>query len=363
MDTKLTIPLLLASLTLFAGCNKPPGNTQMPPRAVTTTKVTVADTPLYIEEIGKCVASASVNLQAQVTGQVTGLYFTDGADVKNGQLLVTIDPSTYQASLDQAKGTLAQDEAQLWVDQLQYDRYLTLAKQQFVSQQNLDSYQGNVKMYQAKVLADKASVESAQIDLDRCRIVSPIDGRVGQHQVDVGNLTSSSSSTALVSLNVLAPLFVDFTVTEDDLGRIREQAKKHSLKLEVIGHDGQRDGELIFYDNTVTTSSGTVKMRGQIPNTDRFFWPGQFVNVRLIIETMPNAKLIPTQAIQNTEDSSYVFVVKADGTVESRDIGRGVRYRDSTIVSKGLEGGETVVLTGQLNLSNGAKVRVVSDKL
>jgi len=332
----------------------------MPARPITVANVAVADAPQYIEEIGNCAAYASVSLQAQVTGLVTGLYFTDGSDVKKGQLLVSIDASSYQAVLDQDKGTLAQDQAQLEVYQLQYERYATLSKQQFVAKQTLDGYLGEVKIYEAKVVTDKANIEAAQINVDRCRIASPIDARVGEHQVDVGNLTSSNSSTALVSLNVIAPLFVDFTVAEDDLGRIRAQAKKGPLKIEVIGHDGQRDGELIFYDNTVKTGSGTVKLRGQLPNTDRFFWPGQFVDVRLILETIPNAKLVPAQAIQTGENSSYVFVVKDDGTVESRDIIEGERCGANIVVTKGLEAGETIVVTGQLNLATGAKVQIIS---
>jgi multidrug efflux system membrane fusion protein len=356
-----TILLVLATLMLLVSCNKnPAGQVQMPARPITVANVAVADAPQYIEEIGNCTAYASVSIQAQVTGLVTGLYFTDGSDVKKGQLLVSIDASSYQATLDQDKGTLAQDQAQLEVYQLQYERYATLSKQQFVAKQTLDGYLGDVKIYEAKVVTDKANIEAAQINVDRCRIASPIDARVGEHQVDVGNLTSSNSSTALVSLNVIAPLFVDFTVAEDDLGRIRAQAKKGPLKIEVIGHDGQRDGELIFYDNTVKTGSGTVKLRGQQPNTDRFFWPGQFVNVRLILDTIRNAKLVPTQAIQTGDDSSYVFVVKDNATVESRDILKGERCGSNTVVTKGLEAGETVVVTGQLNLATGAKVKIIS---
>jgi multidrug efflux system membrane fusion protein len=354
------IPLVLASLTLFVGCNKnPAGQFQLPARPVTVATVTVADAPHYVEEIGNCTAYASVSLQAQVTGLVTGLYFTDGSDVKKGQLLVSIDAASYQATLDQDKGTLAQDQAQLEVNRLQYQRYAMLSKQQFVAQQTLDGYLGNVKIYEAKVMTDKANIEAAQIEVDRCRITSPIDARVGEHQVDVGNLTSSSSSTPLVSLNVIVPLFVDFAVTEDDLGRIRAQAAKGPLKIEVMGHDGQRDGELTFYDNTVKAGSGTVKVRGQLPNNDRFFWPGQFVNVRLILDTIPKAKLVPAQAIQTGENSSYVFVVKDDGTVESRDVVEGERYGADIVVTKGLEAGETVVLTGQLNLATGAKVKII----
>jgi multidrug efflux system membrane fusion protein len=358
---KKTIPLVLATLILFVGCNQNPvGQVRMPPRPVTVANVTVADVPRYIEEIGNCTAYASVSIQAQVTGLVTGLYFTDGSDVKKGQLLLSIDASSYQATLDQDKGALAQDQAQLEVNRLQYQRYATLSKQQFVSQQTLDGYLGDVKIYEAKVLTDKANIEAARINVDRCRIISPIDARVGEHQVDVGNLTSSSSSTALVSLNVISPLFVDFTVAEDVLGRIRAQAAKNPLKIEVIGHDGQRDGELIFYDNTVKTGSGTVKVRGQLPNTDRFFWPGQFANVRLVLDTIPEAKLVPAQAIQIGENTTYVFVVKDDGTVESRDIVEGERYGTDIVVTKGLEAGETVVLTGQLNLATGAEVKIIS---
>lgn len=360
-------PLGLIALFL-AGCGAK--KTEAPkgpagPRLVTVTKVVAKDSPLYVEEIGTCAAQESVAIQAQVTGQITERHFADGADVKKGDLLFTIDPRPYQAALDEAKGTLAQNHAQLDLDNINLRRASDLQTKKVISPQDLDTAKTNVTTDQAKIASAEAAVAAAQVNLDFCAIKSPIDGRAGLRQVDVGNVVSANSgSSILLTVQKLDPIYTDFTIAENDLAEVRKYQPKGNLKVETdLPDDGAppRYGDLYFLDTAVQAGAGTIKARGISPNPDHLLLPGAFVRVRLILDTLKDSRLVPNQVVQISQRGPYVFVVKGDGSLEQRPIKPGQRQGEMTVITEGLQLGETVVTSGQLALAPGMKVNAQPD--
>jgi membrane fusion protein, multidrug efflux system len=316
-----------------------------PARPVTVAKAVAKDVPLYLDEIGTCAAYETVLVQAQVSGVIITRNFQDGSDVKKGDLLFTIDPRPFQAALDQAK-------AQAELDQVNLKRQEDLRARKVVSQQDYDTAMANAQKSQA-------ATESAQVNLDWCYIKSPINGRVGLRNVDVGNLVGPSTPP-LVSILGLDPIYTDFTVAENDLPLVRKYLGGPNVKVQTYLADGSiapRTGDLYFIDNAVQPGSGTVKARGVTPNPDRALWPSEFVRVRFILDTLKNATLVPAQAVQVSQSGPFVFVVKPDSTVDLRPVKPGQRQEgDLTVIESGVKPDETVVVTGQLALAPGAKV-------
>jgi multidrug efflux system membrane fusion protein len=314
-------------------------------RPVTVAKVVAKDVPLYLDEIGTCAAYETVLVQAQVSGVIITRNFQDGSDVKKGDLLFTIDPRPFQAALDQAK-------AQAALDQLNLKRQEDLRARKVISQQDYDTAVANAQKSQA-------ATESAQVNLDWCYIKSPINGRVGLRNVDVGNLVGPSTSP-LVTILGLDPIYTDFTVSENDLPLVRKYLGGPNIKVQTYLQDGSitpRTGDLYFIDNAVQPGSGTVKARGVTPNPDRALWPSEFVRVRFILDTLKNATLVPAEAVQVSQSGPFVFVVKPDNTVDLRPVKPGQRQEgDLTVVESGVKPDETVVVSGQLSLAPGAKV-------
>jgi membrane fusion protein, multidrug efflux system len=338
----LAVLVLLRSFQRGVGTS---GTAQAPVRPVTIAKVVAKDVPLYLDEIGTCAAYETVQVQAQVNGVIIGRHFQDGSDVKKGDLLFTIDPRPFQAALDQAK-------AQAELDQVTLKRQEDLRARKVISQQDYDTAVANAQKSQA-------ATEAAQVNLDWCYIKSPINGRVGLRNVDVGNLVGPSTPS-LVTIQGLDPIYTDFTVAENDLPLVRKYLGGSNVKVQTYLADGSitpRTGDLYFIDNAVQPGSGTVKARGVTPNPDRALWPSEFVRVRFILDTLKNATLVPAQAVQVSQSGPFVFVVKPDNTVELRPVKPGQRQEgDLTVVENGVKPDETVVVTGQLALAPGAKV-------
>jgi len=362
IPTASSLALGLA-LLLLAGCGKAAHPAfVMPPRAVTAATVAQEDVPVYIDEIGTCISTNVASIVPQVTGKITEVLFTEGADVKKGDPLITIDPRPYEAALAQAEATLVQDQAKLQLSADQLKRSQQLATGNFISQQDLDTLKTSVSTGDALLKADEAAVVNAKLNVEYCHIVAPIDGRLGKKLVDLGNVVSANSTSPLVVIEQIDPLYVDFTVAEPDFPEVRRFFAAGPLKVVVSLPDHPevtREGSLSFVDNTVTPSAGTVQLRATLPNTDRVFWPGQFVNVRLVLQTLKGALLVPTQAIQLSQQGPFVFVVKDDSTAALRPIKPGQRQGDRTVITDGLAPGEKVVVTGQLFLAPGGKVAVV----
>lgn len=350
--------LLVAVLLLrsFAGKEKAPQ--APPPRTVMTAKVIQKDVPLYLDEIGTLSAVQTVQIQAQISGKILERHFEDGADVKKGELLFSIDPRPFQAALDQANGQLAQATAQLGLDQVSLRRQQDLRSKNVTSAQEFDVAQATVINDEAKVKSAQATVAGAQVNLDYCSIRSPIDGRAGLRNVDVGNIVGPGS-TPLVTVQQLDPIYTDFSVAEPDLPLVRRYLGGPEIKVVTDAEDDSvppRTGELYFIDNAVQPGSGTVKARGQTPNPDRALWPSQFVRVRLILDVLKGAMLVPNSAVQVGQNGPFVFVVKPDSTLDLRQVKQGQRQDDLVVLTEGVQVDETVVVSGQLQLAPGAKV-------
>lgn len=352
----------LTGLALLGGCSKPPVQHQMPPRPVTSAKVVAKDMPLYLEQIGNCVAVESVTISAQVSGKIMDIHFMDGADLKKGDKLFTIDARPYQASLDLAEANLKKDQATLALNKAQMDRSKELVPGNYLSPQDFDNLKTAVATAEAQVKSDLANIATAKINLEYCYITSPIEGRAGVRLVDAGNIVSSTVGTQLLSIQRMDPMYVDFTVAEPDLPKVREYLGSGRLTAQVYPPDDEkamRNAELFFVDNAVQLSTGTVKLRAILPNKDRFFWPGQFVRVRIILKELKGALVVPYSAVQISQQGPYVFVIKPDSTADLRPIVPGQRLDNDIVVTKGLTAGEDVVATGQLGIGPGSKVAVL----
>ncbi|MBA2242146.1 MAG: efflux RND transporter periplasmic adaptor subunit [Chthoniobacterales bacterium] len=351
---------LVLCLFVFAACGKKTaGREGPPPRTVLVAKVTAADVPLYLDEIGTTSALETVQVQAQVTGQIMSREFKDGADVKKGDLLFKIDPRPYQAAFEQAQGQFAQARAQLALNQTNLRRQLDLRAKNVTAPQEFDAAKANAAADEARVKSAEAAVAAAQVNLDFCDVRAPIDGRAGLRNVDVGNVVSPGSGTPLVSIQGLDPIYTDFTISEPDLPLVRRYLENENLKVmtDAEGDSTEaRMGDLYFIDNAVQPGSGTVKLRGVTPNPDRALWPAQFVHVRLILDILKGATLVPGGAVQIGQNGPYVFVVKPDSTLDLRQVKPGQVQGDLTVISEGVREGETVVVSGQLQLAPGAKV-------
>jgi len=359
--------LLLAVATLEVSCSRSnvraEGPAALPPPLVTVVQATAHDVPRYLDEIGRNAAFESVNVTPQVAGQVIERHFQDGENLKKGQLIFVIDPRPYKAQLDSAKANLAQVRAALELAKIQFARDQELVGTRAISKQDYDTKKNTVDVNEAQVEAAKAAIETAQINLDYCYIHSPIDGRAGARLVDVGNVVQPNT-TSLLSIQRIDPIYATFTITEQDLAEVQKRMSRGMLKalvrLPVDAEDAARPGKVEFLDNAVQNATGTVNLRATIPNADRHFWPGQFVNVRLLLDTEKGTVLIPSQAAQISQQGPFVFVVKSDDTAELRPVTLGQRQGSDVVIASGLEAGERVVLAGQLLVRPGSKVHVAS---
>ena len=356
-----TIPsacALIAAALVLAGCEKTAPSPTPPPRAVAVATAEVRDVPVYLDEIGSCTAFETVTIQPQVSGLLVGIHFKDGAEVKKGDLLFTIDPRPYQAALEKAKAALEQDRAKAAYADSQLVRNEELRSTKVVAPQEFENAQSTARAAKATVQADEAAVATAQIDRDFCDIRSPIDGRTSKRMVDSGNVVAPGS-TQLLLIQRQNPIYVDFTVPEGALPQVRRFKEAGTLKVVASFADDpkkSREGEFDFLDSGVQVNSGTVRMRALLDNKDRLFWPGQFVAVRLLLDTIKGAVLVPNEAVQVGQKGPFVFLVKAGSTVDLCPVKPGQRQGEDVVVSEGLKPGATVVVTGQVALAPGAKV-------
>jgi multidrug efflux system membrane fusion protein len=295
-----------------------------------------------------------------VGGELVGVHFKEGQDVKKGAPLFTIDPRPYEAALKQAEANLGRDLAQAKHAREDARRYESLIQKGVVPQQQYDRFRADADALEATVLADRAAVENAKIQLGYCSIHSPIDGRTGSLIVQQGNHIKAED-ISLVVINQIVPIDVAFSVPEQFLSEIKKYMALGKLQVEaLVPMDDERPerGVITFIDNAVDTNTGTIRLKGTFANREKKLWPGQFVNVVLTLTTEPNAIVVPTQAIQTGQEGQYVFVVKQDLTVESRPVVAGRSMNNETVVKKGLNPDEKVVTDGQLRLYPGAKAEI-----
>lgn len=345
-----------------------------PPTAVQVVEAVTRDVPVYLDEIGTCSAVEMVSVRPQVAGRITALGFVDGDEIKKGQMLATIDARPYQAVLDQATASLAQAEANLDLAQRQLANAQGAIEAHAISQEELQNRQNAVTVALAQIRVRQADIEAAKVNLDYCTITSPIDGRAGRRLVDVGNVVKANDDNALVVVQRMDPIYADFTISETQLGQVRKSVTDGTVKAVVrlpedgAGEQAGREGKLTFLDSAVQDASGRLKLRATVANEDRHFWPGQFANVRLVLNVEKGAVLVPKVAEQVGQTGPFVYVVKEaaakDGqpggtVVELRPIVQGQMHGDLMVVKKGVEPGDKVVTVGQMLLMPGGQVTVV----
>ena len=362
--------LVLGLLALGPACKRVEGaqapsrgqaaQPQRPPAPVSVTTAVERDVPVYLDQIGKNVAPEVVTIQPQVSGRITGIHVKDGATVKRGELLFTIDPRPYRAQLDSAEASLSRNLAELELARLEFARVRALLETDAISQQDHDSRRSAVAVSEAQVRLSRAAVDTAKLNLEYCFIRSPIDGRAGQRLADLGNVVGPGAPGGLLVIQRLDPMYADFSIPENDLTAVQRAVSAGEARVEVRlpdAPDGARNGTLTFLDNAVQDGTGTVKLRATIPNPDWRFWPGRFVKVRLVLGTQKGAVLVPATATQTSAKGPFVYVVKDDSTAELRLVTVGQRQGDLVAVAEGLKGGERVVTAGQLAVTPGGKVK------
>ena len=355
------LALAALALSLGAGCGEKPQPTfERPPAPVTVATAVVEDVPVYIDAVGKIAAREVVSIQPQVSGRIVKIHFADGADVKVGDLLFTIDPRPYQAQLNEAEANVAGAEAALSLAKTNFARVEAVSDPRAVSRQDFDAKKSAVQTAEAELRQRRAAVDTARLNLEYCTIRSPINGRAGQRQVDTGNVVSANNGSLLI-IQRLDPIYADFTITEKDLSRVQRNMARRTLRAEVSLPDDNsppREGQLTFVDNAVQEGTGTVKLRATLANGDRRFWPGRFANVRLILATQEQAVLVPAGAPQMSAKGPFVYVIKQDSSAELRPVTPGQRQGDRIVIEKGVKSGERVVVQGQLGVTPGGKVSI-----
>ncbi len=361
MNRGKLLVLICTSALIFSGCaKKDPPAFDRPPSPVTVTAAVSQDVPVYLDEVGRTVAREVVSVLPEVSGRITEIRFTDGADLKKGDPLFVVDPRPFQAQLDLAQANLAQSKAALDFANIQFARVQDLVQSKAIARQDYDTRKNAVDVGEAQVKQNEAAVESAKLNLEYTSIRSPIDGRAGHRLVDLGNVVTANTTT-LLTIERMDPIYADFTVTESDFSAVKRNSANHSLKVEIrLPDEADKPiaGQLTFLDNTVQAGSGTVLLRATAANGGHRLWPGQFVNVRLVLATLPKAVLVPAQATQDSSKGPFVYVIKDDSTAELRPVKLGQRQGDSIVIEQGLKAGERVVLNGQLGVMPGGKVHV-----
>ena len=319
-----------------------------------------ADVPVYLDAVGTIKALNTVTVRPQVDGKLLSVGFKEGDDVKKGDVLARIDPTTYQAQLDQAIAKKAQDAAQLANARIDLDRYEKLMASNAINRQQFDTQRALVNQNAALVQSDQAAIENAQATLGYTTIVAPIAGRTGIRMVDEGNIVhASDANSAIVVITQLKPISVLFSLPQQDLGQVNDAFAKAPLTIEAQRPDSNAvidRGTLRVVDNQVDQTTGTVKLKAEFPNTGLTLWPGQFVNVRLLIDTLKDVVVIPTGAVQRGPNGTFVYVVKDDNTVAIRPIAVQKQDETQTVVKSGLTPPERVVTTGFVRLTDGSKV-------
>jgi multidrug efflux system membrane fusion protein len=354
--------VLGALIVFFSACGKKK-EAEIPAHPVTVGQSYSKTVLRYIDTIGSCVSPAKVLIITQVSGQIVKIHFIQGQEVKTGDLLYTIDPRPYQAALDKALGQLGEDEAQLELNRLVLERNAPLAPGFYVSPQDLDKYRLQVAMLEAKVAADHAAVETAQINLGYCFITSPVDGKTGVYLVNEGNVVEANDPNGLVSIQAITPIYAEFIITGREMIQVRRRMLQSKIQAEIISIEDatiKEFGDLFFLDNEVKPKAGTVTLRAVCQNQGKLLWPGQFINARILLDEIKDAVLAPYAAVQIGETGAFAFVLKPDSTVELRMVKLGQRYGDDILVEEGLKADEKVVISGQLMLRPGSRVKVVS---
>ena len=365
----LAVVLVLALAAAWRGglFGKPASTTAgsepaAPPVPVAAATARLADVPVSIDAVGTVQALNTATIHTQVDGRLVKLPFNEGEDVKKGDVVALIEPNLYQAQYDQSVAKKAQDEATLANARLDLVRYQKLTVGHYGSQQQYDTQKYLVAQLEAQVRADQAAIDSAKTTLEYCTIRSPIDGRAGIRLVDVGNILHASDLTGILIITQLKPIYVIFTIPQQALPAARDAMEKGSSHVSALGPDNTtviETGDVSVIDNQIDQTTGTARIKATFLNKTLRLWPGQFVNVRLVVDTIKQAVVVPSTAIQRGPSGAYVYMLGQDDVATLRNVTTGQQDENIAVVTRGLEAGGQVVTSGFARLSNGAKVHVV----
>jgi len=344
--------------------DRTPVASEPPVVPVTAEQATTRDMPVYVRGIGTVQAYNTVAIKSRVDGQIVKVDFTEGQEVKAGDLLFEIDPRPFQAALAQAQAAKQKDEAQLASAQADLKRDEALIQHDFQTRQAYDQQKSLVGQVQASIAGDDAQIKTAQLNIDYAQIRAPIGGRTGARAVDVGNLVHASDNTSLVTIAQLRPIFATFTEPQNDFETIRASAARGTVAAEALAAQGDNkvlaQGRLSLIDNQIDLASGTIHLKAEFANDNETLWPGEFINLRLVVDTLKDAVTVPARAVEQGPDGAYVFVVKPDMTVENRKVTVSETENGLAVIAKGLAQGETVVVDGQYRLDDGTRVSVAA---
>jgi len=361
--TALGLLLTLLLCGALAGCGRGQKNARAsgPPPSVPVGVATVKrrDFPVYLTGLGSVTAFNTVSLKTRIDGQITQVNFVEGQDVKEGELLIQIDPRPYQVALEQAQANLQRDEAQLTNAKVQYERMKALYDGGVIAKQDLDTQQASFGQYEGTIAADKAAIDNVKLNLAYTRITSPINGRIGLRQVDIGNYVTAASGASMAVITQMHPIAIIFTLPEDQLQAVRERMQRGTLQVDVYSRDDQTKlstGKLLTIDNQIDPTTGTVRFKAVFENPDNSLWPNQFVNVHLLLETRKDAITAPVSAIQRGPQGTFVYLVDNNNTVQVRPVQLALTQGNAVVIASGLEAGERVVTDGQEKLQAGSRV-------
>jgi multidrug efflux system membrane fusion protein len=361
-NSTLISALALVAALLSQGCSRRAG--PGPDASVPVLVAQAAETNLPVQidpsPVGHVMPYSTVTIRPQIGGILSQIHFQEGQEVKQGDLLFTIDPRPMQAALATSRANLTRDQAQLENARIQFSREQKLFDQKLVSQDEFDTSHAALDALSGTVAADQAAVTNAGLNLEFTAIRAPFDGRTGSLQFHEGNVVKAPDDT-LLTINQIHPVYVAFAVPEQYLPVIRKEMTDKSLKVSATFQNMEGpapQGELTFVDNSVDMTTGTIQLRATFPNDNSVLWPGQFVQVTLTLSELTNAIIVPSQAVQSGQNGQFVYVVKPDQTVEERLVTIGIAYQGATVVQQGLKTGEKVVTDGQLRLAPGVKVNV-----
>ncbi len=345
--------LWLGALCLnLAGCSsddsKQPPAQAAAPRAVSVAVAPVQrqDVPVYLTGLGSVTAFNTANIKSRVDGQIMQVNFREGQNVRQGELLILIDPRPYQAQLEQAQAQLFRDQAQLRDAKLNLDRYTSLIPSGSISRQQVDTQRALADQLEGTVRNDQGLIDTAKLQITYCHITAPFSGRIGLRQVDIGNIVHASDTNPMLVLTQLQPIAVIFTLPEDQLPVVSQHMKATTLAT----------GKLLTIDNEIDQTTGTAKLKAVFDNKDSQLWPNQFVNTQLLLEIRKNSTVLPTAAILRGPQGTFVYAVNPDKTVEARPVAVSLTQGDTTVITSGLNAGDTVVTDGQDKLQSGSRI-------
>ncbi|WP_158756322.1 efflux RND transporter periplasmic adaptor subunit [Dyella sp. S184] len=363
----VVVIVLLVALVVFHLLNSKKAKVGTPAQVVSAATAILGSMPETLSELGTVTPVATVNVLPQLSGYLTAVGYQEGQDVTKGQFLAQIDPRQYEIDKQQAQAQLAKDQATLAQARADLARYTQLHAQKSIAEQTYADQQFTVQQDEAAIKADQASIAQFDLDLVYCHITAPVAGRVGLRLVDPGNYVTQSTSPGIVTITTMKPTTVQFTVPQNSLAKVLQRFNSPNAKLAVTIYDSDNSkqiatGTLYALGNQMATSTGTVSLRATVPNDDEALFPSEFVNVKLLVDTLQNAVLVPTPAVQSGAPGDYVYLVNADNTVSVHKVTQGPSDGKNTVILSGLAAGQVVVTDGMDRLSDGAKVKLAAAK-